>query len=229
MLKRILAGTAVLAIVGSTFVYAQSRPGRSDGGARWQPSMEDVRAFGEARLAALKAGLLLTAEQERNWPAFEQAARELAKLRMDRRQAFAQARRETPRTTDPRTTDPIERLRERGNVMAQTGAALQRLAETADPLYKSLDDNQKRRFAMLSRIGVARDGRGGGPGVRGRDGGPDGGSRGFERGTRRMEFAPGRGERGEGFDGARPDGRRGPRLDAPDGGARPPTSGEERL
>ena len=37
--------------------------------------------------------------------------------------------------------------------MTDTGAALQKLADATDPLYKSLDDNQKRRFAMLSRMG----------------------------------------------------------------------------
>src|SRR5262245_11409127 len=158
MLKAVVAATAALAIVGSTFAYAQSRPGRAEGMTRWQPNIEDMRAFSEARLAALKAGLVLTAEQERLWPAFEQAARTLARLRIDRMQAFAQAGREGA----PKATDPIERLRQRGDTMTQAGIALQRLAEAADPLYKSLDDNQKRRFTMLSRMGGAA-----GPGMRG--------------------------------------------------------------
>src|SRR5438132_35318 len=85
MWKAIVAGTAVLAIAGTSLVYAQQRSGR-DGMMmqRSQPNAEDLRAFGEARLAALKAGLLLTSEQEKNWPAFEQAARDYGKLRMDR-------------------------------------------------------------------------------------------------------------------------------------------------
>src|SRR5262249_22647030 len=116
MLKAVLAGTAALAIAGSSLVYAQSRPGRAEGTTRWQPNVEDMRAMAEARLAALKAGLLLTPEQERLWPAFEQAARTLGRLRIDRRQAFAQARREAA----PRTTDPIERLRQRADAMTQT-------------------------------------------------------------------------------------------------------------
>jgi len=32
------------------------------------------------------------------------------------------------------------------------GAALKRLADSAAPLYQSLDEGQKRRFAMLSRF-----------------------------------------------------------------------------
>ena len=65
MWKAIVAGTAALAIAGTSLVYAQR--GREEGRERWRPSMEDFRAFGEARLAALKAGLALTQEQEKNW------------------------------------------------------------------------------------------------------------------------------------------------------------------
>ena len=69
MWKPIVAGTAALAIIaGTSLVYAQ-QSGRLDRGKRWQPNAEDVRAFGEARLASLKAGLTLTPDQDMNWPA----------------------------------------------------------------------------------------------------------------------------------------------------------------
>jgi hypothetical protein len=151
MWKSIVAGTAVLAIAGTSLVYAQ-RGRQDEGRQRWQPSTEDFRAFGEARLAALKAGLTLTPDQEKNWPAFEQAARDLGKLRLDRRTAMRNA---TP------TEDPVERLRQRATALSDTGAALKKLAEATDPLYKSLDESQKRRFAVLSHLthrGFDRDG-----------------------------------------------------------------------
>jgi len=154
MWKAIVAGTAALAIAGTSLVYAQQRGGR-DGAERWQT--EDLRAFGEARLAGLKAGLALTAEQEKNWPAFEQAAREVGKLRMERITAMRNA---TP------SNDPVERLRQRATAMTDTGAALKKLVDATDPLYKSLDESQKRRFAVLSRIGGVGIG-----GMRGHDGG----------------------------------------------------------
>jgi hypothetical protein len=200
MWKAVLVGTAAVAIAGSTIVYAQQRgrPGL-EGVQRWRPTVEDMRAFGEARLAGLKAGLMLTPEQEKNWAAFEQAAREYGKLRLDRMNAFIDARR-NPR---PQASDPIERLRQRGIAMADTGTVLKKLADATDPLYKSLDESQKRRFALLSRMGGERLGRGGGREFRGRDGfAPrsfdprDGdGPRRFDRGSRRTEngfdnFAP---------------------------------------
>src|SRR5436190_6322753 len=141
MWKGIVVGTAALAIAGTSLVYAQ-HPGRMDG-PRWQPNAEDVRAFGEARLAALRAGLSLTAEQEKNWPAFEQAAREFAKLRLDRLGALR---------NEARSDDPVERMRRRAAAMSGTGAALQKLADATDPLYRSLDESQKRRFSVLSRF-----------------------------------------------------------------------------
>jgi hypothetical protein len=80
---------------------------------------------------------MLTPEQARNWPAFEQAARDFGKLRMDRRTATRGAQ---------SSADPVERLRRRATAMSDTGAALKKLADATEPLYKSLDDNQKQRF-----------------------------------------------------------------------------------
>jgi hypothetical protein len=49
--------------------------------------------------------------------------------------------------------------------MAATAAGLKKIADAADPLYKSLDDNQKRRLSMLvhmdGRQGWRRHGFGG--------------------------------------------------------------------
>jgi len=169
MWKPIAAGAAALLIAGSTIVYAQNqnRPGR-EGLRGYRPSVEDMRAFGEARLAGLKAGLALTAEQEKSWPAFEQAAHEFTKLRIDRRNAAANT--QAPAADN----NPAERLNRRATAMVETGNALKKLSEATGPLYNSLDESQKRRFAMLSRLG-----RLGGDELRGRDGRP--GMRGMMR------------------------------------------------
>jgi hypothetical protein len=147
MFKTLFAGTAALMIVGTTVAQAQYRP---DFAHRWQPSVEDMRAFGDARLAGLKAGLTLNAEQEKNWPAFEQAARDFQKLRLDRLTAGIEAR----RSGQPRTTNPVETMQRRANTMAEMSVVLRKLADATGPLYASLDDNQKRRFGILSRMGT---------------------------------------------------------------------------
>jgi zinc resistance-associated protein len=184
MWKLAFAGAAAVAIVGSSLVYAQERP--RPGFERSRASIEDMRLFAEARLAALHAGLGLTADQEKNWPAFEQAAHDLAKLRVDR---FSQAR-----DRGPQSFDPGDRMHERAAAMTETGAALQKLADATDPLFKSLTDSQKRRFAILERMLAPRPG---GFDFRDRDGfRRDGnGPRRGEFPPRRTDFTPQGGER----------------------------------
>ena len=174
MLKAVVAATAVVTIAGSSIAYAQ-RDERPDSARRWQPTTEDMRAFQAARVAALRAGLTLNPEQEKHWPAFEQAMRELQQLRLNRVTAIREARRD-----GPRVADPAERMRERATRLSESGAVLKRLAEATEPLYRSLDDAQKRRFAILTRTEGPR-----GWQRRGRDGGE-----GVQRGHRRTDAAP---------------------------------------
>jgi hypothetical protein len=144
MWKSVLAGTTALAIAGGSLVYAQQRADGPGAGQRWRPTAEDIGAFTDARIAGLKAGLKLTPEQEKNWPAVEAAVRDLAKQRSERFAARASA---------TRPNDPIERLRTRADTMTQAAAGLKKLADASAPLYQSLDEGQKRRFMALSRIG----------------------------------------------------------------------------
>ena len=152
MLKPMVAVTAVLAIAGSSIAYAQQRRGGpdSDGSSRFQwhyrLSVDDIKAFADARIAALKAGLQLTPDQDRNWPPFEQALRELTKLRVDRIQARHANGQQQPQT------DPIDRLQRRADAMSKFGVALKHVADAGAPLYQSLSDAQKNRFAMLARF-----------------------------------------------------------------------------
>lgn len=131
MWKAALVGTAALALIGSSLVYAQQF-GRPNGFDRPRPNLEDMRAFADARIAALHAGLELTPDQEKNWPPFEQAAREMAKLRLDRITAAVSARRDR----QPQSNDPADRLHRRAAAMTETGAALKKVADAVDPLYK---------------------------------------------------------------------------------------------
>jgi hypothetical protein len=157
MKKVLLAGVAALAIAGSTAVYAQHRPWFHDH-VRINP--EDRAALTDARIAAVKTGLKLTPEQEKLWPPVEAAVRDLAKLRIDRANARMNAERDSQNS--PKPDDPVARLRERAETMATTAAAMKRIADAADPLYKTLDDGQKRRLAILTHVG----GRSGGGGWR---------------------------------------------------------------
>jgi hypothetical protein len=195
MWKAALAGMTALAIVGSSLVYAQQRGG-PEGFDRGRP--EDMRFFANARLAALHAGLGLTPDQEKNWPAFEEAAREMAKLRLDRISAMINARRDDARRDrQPQPGDPSDRMHQRAAAMLESGAALKKVADAIDPLYKSLDDGQKRRFAMLQRMLRPGDYGQQGRDQRDRDGRDGYGPRRLDGGPRRTDLSPQGPEGGE--------------------------------
>jgi hypothetical protein len=138
------------------------RDGPRGGGDRWhrfggalvmgrehrQFSVDDMRAFADARIAALRAGLELRPDQEKNWPPLEQALRAAAKDRIDRIEA-----RQAARDGDQQASDPVERLGRLADAMSKRGAALKAIADAGAPLYQSLDDAQKNRFRVLARFG----------------------------------------------------------------------------
>jgi hypothetical protein len=154
MKKLVLAGVAALAIAGSTVVYAQHRPWFHE---HMRMSPEDRAAFTDARIAAVRAGLKLTPDQDKLWPPVEAAVRDFAKLRIDRANARMTARQDDAKNSqkpdDAQTPgDPVARLRERADNMATAAAAMKKIADAADPLYKTLDDGQKRRLAVLTHM-----------------------------------------------------------------------------
>jgi hypothetical protein len=152
--KLAIVGVAVLAIAGSTAVYAQYRPWFREHMQHMRFSPEDRAAFADARIAAIHAGLKLTPDQEKLWPPVETAARDFAKMRIDRANARMKAETDNQQNNgQQQEQDPVTRLRERADNMAATAAAMKKIADAADPLYKTLDEGQKRRLTVLTRGG----------------------------------------------------------------------------
>jgi LTXXQ motif family protein len=186
MRKFAIAGIAALAIAGSTAVYAQHHRWFQEHMGHMRMSPEDRAAFADAKIAAVHAGLKLNADQEKLWPPVESAVREFAKLRIDRANARMNAKPDDASKPD----DPVSRLRERADNMATAAAAMKKIADAADPLYKTLDDGQKRRLAILTHRagrfggeGFGREGWGRGRFEHGMDGDRDrGGDRGRDGG-----------------------------------------------
>lgn len=145
-----IAAVAVLAVAGSSAVYAQ-RSWLSDHMHHMRMSPEDRAAFADAKIAAVHAGLELNADQERLWPPVESAVRDLVRIRLDR--ANARMRSDGNAQAPQNADDPVARLRGRADTMAATAEAMKKIADAADPLYKTLDDGQKRRLAFLTHHG----------------------------------------------------------------------------
>ena len=175
IMKTVTAATIAMTLAGAGSALAQQAPTRPQtppsqtqpsqtpsqaqpqerGEARRGPSAEDVAAYTDARIAALKAGLKLTPDQEKNWPAVETAIRDIAKQRTDRLRAEREQRAERRNGGQQAAApDAIARMRRIADNMEARGTALKKFADAAQPLYNSLDNSQKRRFAALVRMGV---------------------------------------------------------------------------
>src|SRR3981189_2181587 len=97
MWKALIAGATMLTIAGTTLASAQ-QPSPAERSHHAQLTADDIAAFTDARIAAIKTALKLTPAQEKNWPAVEQALRDISKERIAQREARAAARQPTAAT-----------------------------------------------------------------------------------------------------------------------------------
>lgn len=120
--------------------------GEQSGRGGWRAmSAQDREAMMAARMAAVKAGLVLTPEQEKLWPPVENAVREGMKQREEWRARMDK---------EGVAANPVERMRRMGEMSSARGAMMTRFADAAAPLYASLTDDQKRRLQMLGGSGM---------------------------------------------------------------------------
>jgi zinc resistance-associated protein len=137
----------MIAVVGSGVVlaavngYAGQPPANVPAGTEKHVfSPADRAAFLDAGIAALHAGLKLSPEQEKLWPAVETAVRTAANNAMARRQKFKDA---------PAPASLVDRLRRRGENAVARGQNLEAIADAAAPLYATLSEDQKHRLPVL--------------------------------------------------------------------------------
>ena len=118
MKKRLLAGTIALTLAGAVS-RLRNRPRTARTRQRGGRAPRMSRRSPTRASRALKAGLKLTAEQEKNWPAVETAIRDLAKQRADRMKERAD-RREARARWRQRAAGRDARMRSRGCAGAPT-------------------------------------------------------------------------------------------------------------
>ena len=139
---------AVAATLGSipvatqTFAQQPSHPGLSK---------TDWNTLTNERINIVKGALQLTPEQQKYWPAVEEAIRARAQMREQRLN-------DTEERLDhqPLSIDPIAFLHTRADALTQRGASLKKLADAWQPLYQSLNPDQRQRMRVLV-VDVLRD------------------------------------------------------------------------
>jgi len=148
MSKIIAAGVMALFIGTVPACYAQAPSAAAPA-----QSASDAAALTDIRIAVVKAALQLTPDQEKLWPAVEDAIRSRAKNR-DARIAAIAKRLDELHDRGPvdalQNRDPVAFLQRRAEALAQRSADLNKLASAWEPLYKTLTPDQKRRMAFLA-------------------------------------------------------------------------------
>jgi LTXXQ motif family protein len=101
---------------------------------------EQIVANSDANIDRLKAELNLTPEQEKNWSHFSSAMHYLGHNGADRLNLrIAHAKRDPP-------DDIIEQMRNEAQFLNDRAVDQRGVADSAEPLYTSLDDKQKQIF-----------------------------------------------------------------------------------
>jgi hypothetical protein len=107
----------------------------------------------DARIARIRADLHLTTDQENNWGSFESAYRDI-----NQGQAEREASLRTDGSQQKGPVDVIEQMRRGADSMTAHAGDQKKLADAAQPLFASLNDQQKRRLSeVLVRIGNERE------------------------------------------------------------------------
>jgi hypothetical protein len=124
-----------------------------DRGDRADLSANQIANEADARTARMKVDLRLTPEQEKNWSGFESAMRDLGKKQADRQIALRDERAQRSGAVDV-----IDQMRKQADSQIERSNDWKKLADAAQPLYASLNDQQKRRFAEdLFRVDHGRN------------------------------------------------------------------------
>ena len=114
-----------------------------------QTSAADMNSLTDMRVGIVKAALQMTPDQEKYWPAVEEAIRARAKNQQARLERIAELH-QNGAMEALRDGNPVEIMQRRADMLVQRGADLKRLADAWEPLYKTLNPDQKRRMAFVS-------------------------------------------------------------------------------
>jgi hypothetical protein len=156
MQKMISAGMTALAVIAAPSIgHAQNPFG---GPTSERVTAADLNALVDARVAIVKSALQMTPDQERHWPAIEEAIRSRAKGRITRLESVTTGvaeRADRSAMENLRDRDPIEFLNRRADALAQRASDLKKLATAWQPLYQTLTPDQKRRLGFVAMIALS--------------------------------------------------------------------------
>ncbi len=151
MIKNLAVATTAILITASPLAYAAEKSSNTVG--MTHPTAADLNSLTDARVGMVKAALQLTPDQEKYWPAVEDAIRTRSKNRQARMERVAELRDSGPMEA-LRERNPIELMQRRAEALTQRAADLKKEAEAWEPLYKTLSQDQKKRMAFVTVVAM---------------------------------------------------------------------------
>ena len=142
------AAIAAIALLMTTSSLAFAAETSSTVGMR-HPSAAEMNSLTEMRIGIIKAALQMTPDQEKLWPAVEDAIRARAKNRQARFERVAELRDSGPMEAVGER-NPVELMQRRAERLSQRAADLKKVADAWEPLYKTLTPDQTKRMAFAT-------------------------------------------------------------------------------
>ena len=119
-----------------------------------RPTINQLLAQDEARIAQLKANLRITQEQERDWGRFESALKDISKKRAERRLALIEEWEKRDTDKEKRVLTHAEALRKHADALALRAEEIRAIADAAEPFSEKLNAGQRQQVDQIIRTYV---------------------------------------------------------------------------
>jgi hypothetical protein len=139
MRKSMIILMSTVFLTGTALTGAAVARDRSD---RSELTANQMADRADAQTAKLKVDLNLTADQEKNWSGFASAMQDMSRKQADHRIAMRDAR-----AQQGAKFDVLDEMRKNADAQIERSNDRKKLADAAQPLYATFNDQQKQRFA----------------------------------------------------------------------------------
>ena len=141
MRKTVICLTSAALLTGAALTGPAMARDRSE---RTELTANQMADRADARTAKMKVDLNLTADQDKNWAGFASAMQDVSRKQADRWIAIREAH-----AQQHGTVDALDEMRRSADAQIERANDRKKLADAAQPLYASLDEQQKSRFAEM--------------------------------------------------------------------------------
>ncbi len=147
-MKRLASLILVLPLAAALALPAQAQT-QND-----RPTLTQLVAPEEARIARLKANLHLAQDQEADWNRFEAALKDISKKRAERRIAMIDEWDKRAAEKDRKPMRHAEALRKHADALALRADEIRAIADAAEPFSEKLNERQRGQVDQIIRTYV---------------------------------------------------------------------------